>query len=165
MRAARHRAGLSLSALAEASGVGKGSLSELENGTRNPTLATLYALAGPLRVPLATLLADVAGAAVDDGGVRARLLESRPEAGAVREVYSLDLEPGADREALAHGSGVVEHLLVTAGSLLVGRLGQERTVTAGDWHRWESDAPHVYRSIDGASGVLTILTPDPGGVA
>ena len=55
LRAARQEHGLSLGALAEAAHVGKGSLSEIENGARNPTLGTLYALAGALGVPLATL--------------------------------------------------------------------------------------------------------------
>ena len=48
----RTERGLSLSALARAAGIGKGSLSELEAGQRNPTLDTLYAVAGPLGVPL-----------------------------------------------------------------------------------------------------------------
>ena len=61
LRAARHERGLSLAALADAAGIGKGSLSEIENGARNPTLSTLYALAGTLGVPLATLLADRTG--------------------------------------------------------------------------------------------------------
>ena len=62
LRTARRERGLSLGALAATAGIGKGSLSEIENGTRNPTLSTLYALAGTLGVPLATLLADRAGA-------------------------------------------------------------------------------------------------------
>ena len=48
VRALRTSAGLSLSALAAEAGIGKGSLSELESGRRNPTLDTLYALARPL---------------------------------------------------------------------------------------------------------------------
>ena len=38
VRATRRERGLSLGALAEAAHVGKGSLSEIENGVRNPTL-------------------------------------------------------------------------------------------------------------------------------
>jgi XRE family transcriptional regulator, regulator of sulfur utilization len=41
IRALRTERGLSLSALAAAAGIGKGSLSELETGHRNPTLDTL----------------------------------------------------------------------------------------------------------------------------
>ncbi|MCM2416499.1 helix-turn-helix transcriptional regulator [Streptomyces sp. RKAG290] len=44
LRALRQEQGLSLSELSRRSRVGKGTLSELESGQRNPTLETLYAL-------------------------------------------------------------------------------------------------------------------------
>jgi len=71
LRAARQERGLSLGALAEAARVGKGSLSEIENGVRNPTLGTLYALAGALGVPLAALIADRPGGRGASPGVHA----------------------------------------------------------------------------------------------
>lgn len=159
MRAVRLSRGLTLSALADAADIGKGSLSELENGVRNPTLATLYALAAPLQVPLATLLADTPGAVVTDDGVRVRLLDSGRSGEVVREVYALDLDPGAVRVAGSHGDGVVEHLLVTSGEIEVGRVGESVLVRAGEWHSWRSDGPHHYRAGgSGAGTVLTILT-------
>ncbi len=89
LRAERRERGLSVGALAEAAGVGKGSLSEIENGARNPTLSTLYALAGTLGVPLATLIADRAGARVTSPGVEARLLDVTHDGGQTVEVYRL----------------------------------------------------------------------------
>src|SRR6201994_2173964 len=71
VRAARRERGLSVGALAAAAQVGKGSLSEIENGARNPTMGTLYALAGALGVPLATLIADRPGARIASPGVEA----------------------------------------------------------------------------------------------
>ena len=44
LRALREERGISLSTLARLAGVGKATLSGLENGTRNPTLETLYAV-------------------------------------------------------------------------------------------------------------------------
>lgn len=162
IRALRAERGLSLSALAAAAGVGKGSLSEIEHGARNPTLATLYALAGALGVPLATLLAERPGSEVSSEGVRARLLDAHhlPDGTAV-EVYHLHLEPFADRTSPPHGPGVVEHLLVTAGRVRAGRRGAEAVVTVGDELRWVSDAEHSYRALDGApvDAVLVIRTP------
>ncbi|NMF27115.1 helix-turn-helix transcriptional regulator [Cellulosimicrobium aquatile] len=162
MRALRAERGLSLSALAAAAGVGKGSLSEIEHGARNPTLATLYVLAGALRVPLATLLAERPGSEVSSEGVRARLLDAHhlPDGTAV-EVYHLHLEPSADRTSPPHGPGVVEHLLVTSGRVRAGRRGAEAVVTVGDGLRWVSDAEHSYRALDGApvDAVLVIRTP------
>ena len=159
VRAERVARGLTLSALAQAADIGKGSLSELENGVRNPTLATLYALAAPLQVPLATLLTDTPGAEISGDGVRVRLLDTVRTGTSVREVYALDLDPDAVREAESHGAGVVEHLLVTAGELETGRTGEGRVLQTGQWHSFASDAPHHYRAGSaGASSILTILS-------
>jgi len=162
IRTLRAQRGLSLSALAALAGIGKGSLSEIEHGARNPTLATLYALAGALGVPLAVLLAERAGSQVASEGVTARLLDAHhlPDGTAV-EVYHLHLDPHADRTSPAHGPGVVENLLVTHGRLRAGRGGAEAAVGPGDELRWVSDVEHSYRALDGRSvdAVLVIRTP------
>jgi transcriptional regulator with XRE-family HTH domain len=131
LRAARQERGLSLGALAEAAHVGKGSLSEIENGARNPTLGTLYALAGALGVPLATLLAGRPGVRIASPGIEARLLDVSRDGNWSVEVYRLRLEPGITHSSPSHGPGVVEHLLVTAGQARVGRLGAEAEIGAG----------------------------------
>ena len=47
LRELRVERGMSLSELARRAGVGKGSLSEIESGRRNPTVETLYSICGP----------------------------------------------------------------------------------------------------------------------
>ena len=161
LRSARQERGLSLGALAEAAHVGKGSLSEIENGVRNPTLSTLYALAGTLGVPLATLLADRAGARISSPGIQARLLDVSRDDGAIVEVYRLRLDPGARHRSAAHGPGVTEHLLVTGGRARVGRFGQEMEIGPGETARWLSDAAHGYAAVgtDPVTSVLVIRSP------
>src|ERR1700684_2057395 len=161
LRAARRERGLSLGALAEAAGIGKGSLSEIENGARNPTLSTLYALAGTLGVPLATLLAERAGARISSPGIEARLLDVSRDDGAIVEVYRLRLAPGARHRSAAHGPGVTEHLLVTGGRARVGRLGQETEIGPGETGRWRSGAAHGYAAVgaDPVTSVLVIRSP------
>jgi transcriptional regulator with XRE-family HTH domain len=165
IRALRGDRALSLSALAAAAGIGKGSLSELESGNRNPTLATLYALAGPLRVPLADLLGDEPGTVVADDGVRTRLLDAtrRPD-GTTVEVYRLTLDAGARRSSPAHGPGVVEHLVGTDGTFRITRGDGELEVvevSCGQSAAWTSDVSHSYESIGAptAEGILVITTP------
>jgi transcriptional regulator with XRE-family HTH domain len=164
LRALRTEQGLSLSGLAAAAGIGKGSLSEIEQGSRNPTLATLYALAGALHVPLAVLLAERVGTQVSSEGVTARLLDAHhvPDRTAV-EVYHLHLDAGSRRTSPPHGPGVVEHLLVTDGRLRAGRVGAEAEIGVGDELRWVSDVEHSYQALGGLSvdAVLVIRTP-PG---
>ena len=161
VRAARRERGLSVGALAAAAQVGKGSLSEIENGTRNPTMSTLYALAGALGVPLATLIADQPGARVTAPGVVARLLDVSRGGGQTVEVYRLSLEPGVHYRSPAHGPGVVEHLLVTAGRARAGRPGEESEIGPGQAAQWVSDGPHSYAALGPGplESVLVIRSP------
>ena len=137
-------------------GVGKGSLSEIENGARNPTLGTLYALAGVLGVPLATLLDERADARVAAPGVEARLLDVSREDGHTVEVYRLRIEPGTVHQSVPHGPGVTEHLLVTAGRVRAGRPGEETEAGPGESVAWVSDVPHSYAAL-GPSPVESVL--------
>src|SRR5580658_121066 len=101
LRIARH---LSLSELARATGVGKATLSGIENGRANPTVETLAALAGALRASLGELLEEpplgemrvvrAAHAKLElDGGAPRRALETIP-AGAAVEAAELALAAG-----------------------------------------------------------------------
>lgn len=162
VRALRTDRGLTLSALARAAGIGKASLSELEQGRRNPTLATLYAVAGPLGVPLVALLGDTPGSVVTDPegpGLVARLLHVDRDGTTTTEVFWIELPPGGRRDSSAHATGAVEHVLVVRGSLLVTVDGVTTTLGPGEAHAWRADVPHGYAAgPDGAAGVDTIRT-------
>ncbi|MFD1826358.1 MULTISPECIES: helix-turn-helix domain-containing protein [Mumia] len=161
VRDLRVQRGLSQSALSRAAQIGKGSLSELEAGLRNPTIATLYALAGPLHVPLAALLDDAVGAEVSGDGLTAHLLDVRVRDGATVETYAMRFEPGTIRRSPAHGDGVVEHLVVTCGRLRLGPDDALQDVATGEHARFVADRPHAYEVVgdDQAEAVLVILTP------
>lgn len=60
LRTERIKAGKSLTELAEAAGISKGYLSELEKGTRNPSPHVLGRLARELRCEVADLMAKQA---------------------------------------------------------------------------------------------------------
>ncbi|MET3804268.1 transcriptional regulator with XRE-family HTH domain [Nakamurella sp. UYEF19] len=178
----RRASGMSLSELARRAGLGKGTLSELEAGHRNPTLETLYALTAPLGVGLATLI-DLGGSgagargAVSGDGVSAILLDVFSTAPAVfsevpavfseraghgaTEVYRLILEPGARRVSPAHGPGVREQLTGVSGEALVGRIGSEQRVVPGVTVSWTSDVEHSFAAVGevAAQGVLLITHP------
>lgn len=160
LRELRSERGLSLSALARAAGIGKGSLSELEAGLRNPTLETLYALALPLEVPLASLLGDTVGAEGSDDVLTARLLDVRHhEDGGTTEVYWLQIAAVGTRVSPPHGPSVTEHLYVVRGTVQAGPVGQERLIKQGRAHTWPSDTEHTYTATKGAAeAVLTIDT-------
>jgi transcriptional regulator with XRE-family HTH domain len=165
VRASRQHREMSVGALAQAAGVGKGSLSEIENGARNPTLGTLYAIADALEVPLAHLLDRRVGARIASPGMEARLLDVSTDEGRIVELYRLSFRPGAERRAGGHGAGVVEHLLVTAGRLRVGRLEDTHELRAGDCAEWISDVPHTYVALGSLPVEAVLVIRSPGSAA
>jgi transcriptional regulator with XRE-family HTH domain len=59
IRSHRKQRGLSQESLAEASGLSRNYISDIERGVRNPSLLALVAIARALRMPLRDLLADI----------------------------------------------------------------------------------------------------------
>ncbi|GAA1763701.1 XRE family transcriptional regulator [Nocardioides hankookensis] len=161
VRALRTERGISLSALAAAAGIGKGSLSELETGRRNPTLDTLYALAGPLGVPLASLVDFQDGSVVADEGFETVLLHTERTAEATSEVWLLRVGAGVTRSSPAHAAGVVEQLVVLAGACRVEYAAESVEVDAGGHAAWPADVPHRYTALGDAElrAVNVIRTP------
>ncbi|NEC68101.1 XRE family transcriptional regulator [Streptomyces sp. SID9727] len=162
LRALRHGMDVSLSELARRSGVGKGTLSELESGRRNPTLETLYALTTALGRPLSAVLSDPApdGAGVSGSAVTAVLIERYEDGEAVTDVFRVTIRAGAVQESEAHVPGTSESLMVLAGTAVVGRPDDLSTVGPGASARWRADVPHVYGAPDGdVQGILFVRCP------
>ncbi|UQX90018.1 XRE family transcriptional regulator [Jatrophihabitans telluris] len=165
IRQLRSARGWSLSHVAAAAGLGKATLSEIEAGRRNPTLETLYAIAAQLGVGLADLLREpgeqpptprVYGAAVS-----AVLIDVYDDPTVTTEIYRLTVTPGVQQVSPGHGAGVTEQLLVTAGQLRAGPLGDQVEVSAGQNAKWESSGEHGYLAIgeDPVEAVLIIRHP------
>ena len=117
----RNRAGLSLSGLAEAAGIAKSTLSQLEAREGNPSLETLWALATALGIPFAQLFEtsrpEVKLIRAEEGerlsgenaDISAVLLSSCPPH-LRRDLYRMRFEPGTARLAAAHPPGTAEHV-------------------------------------------------------
>lgn len=162
IRQARQDRGISLSALARDAGIGKATLSQLEAGDRNPTIETLYAICGPLGVPLSVLVGESGGAqAAAAGGMRTVLLDlrHRPD-GTTIEVFRLDFPAGARHTSPAHGRAVTEHLVVTAGAVRVRTAGSV-LVHAGESTTWVSSRRHSYAAVGGAAEAVLVITTPP----
>ncbi|MGP4005717.1 helix-turn-helix domain-containing protein [Streptomyces sp. 4N124] len=157
LRRLRQDGGLSLSELARRSGVGKGTLSELETGRRNPTLETLYALTTALEAPLSTV---VGAAPVQGAAVHAVLMDRVQDAAAVSEVYRIRIQSGAVQRSAAHVPGTEEHLLVFSGTARVGPASAPLEVGPGGHAQWAADVPHQYEAVGrDVEGVLVVRYP------
>ncbi|MGW7454323.1 helix-turn-helix domain-containing protein [Streptomyces sp. NPDC054787] len=147
VRELREVQGMSLSELARRSSIGKGTLSELESGRRNPTLETLYALTTALGVPLSAALLDLASPATISGdAVDAVLIERFEADDAVSETYRVRIRGGARQESAAHTAGTTEHLVVLAGTARAGTLSAPALIGPGMHGSWPADVPHLYEA-------------------
>lgn len=168
IRRLRTERGISLTDLARRAGLGKGTLSELETGQRNPTLETLYALTNPLGVGLASLLTSwqPAGHAhsvsVQGEAAGAYLLDviEDAETGSITEVYRLTVAAGPAYVSGSHGPDVKERLTLISGFASVGRIGRLQEIGPGQSAEWISDSEHSYQVLSGTVvGILLITHP------
>jgi transcriptional regulator with XRE-family HTH domain len=165
---------MSLATLASRADVAKATLTNLEQGRGNPTIETLWSLALGLGVAFSDLLEDrretttvvvraQQGARVrgsTPGGQLDLRLVDRIERGGLVEVFDLFLPARTEHLGSPHGSGVVERVLVHAGTITVGPAGDPITLGPGDYARYSGDGPHLYRSAaEDCHGVLLVGYP------
>jgi transcriptional regulator with XRE-family HTH domain len=168
LRRERERHGISLTELARRAGIAKSTLSQLEAGTGNPSVETLWALAVVLDVPFSRLVdppaAPVqvlrAGEGIAIQSERApfsgTLLAACPP-GARRDLHVIAGEPGPARAADSHIPGTTEHLIVTSGRWRAGPVGGEVELGVGDYVRFPGDRPHTYEALSpGCTAVLVM---------
>jgi transcriptional regulator with XRE-family HTH domain len=165
---------MSLATLATRADVAKATLTNLEQGRGNPTIETLWSLARGLGVAFSDLLEDrretttvvvraQQGARVrgsTPGGQLDLRLVDRVERGGLVEVFDLFLPARTEHLGSPHGSGVVERVLVHAGTITVGPVSDPITLGPGDYARYSGDGPHLYRSAaEDCHGVLLVGYP------
>lgn len=166
LRREREAASLSVSELARRAGVSKATVSQLENGSGNPSVETLWALGVGLGVPFAVLVdqqanaptliraADLAGVPSSAAAYAATLLSASPP-GARRDIYLLQAEPGNPRRSDPHHPGTTEHVILIAGRAQIGPAGEAIELGPGDYLSYAGDAPHIFEAlVPGTAAVL-----------
>src|SRR5258708_10928031 len=142
VRGRREQLGLTLRSLEARSGVSSSMISDIERGTKSPTISTLAALAEALTVPISAFVATTGSATRRLHVVRAseRLASIDPTSGARRDSLGPALE-GSNVELLryvvpphtvagtcpAHASGTIEHIHLAAGKLRI-MLGTDAVI-------------------------------------
>ncbi len=159
LRRERQRTGLSLTEVARRAGIAKSTLSQLESGTGNPSLETLWAICValaravlPAARPAASAHPGDQGARGPDGRRRAGRLPGhaahrRPAGGPARRIR-IAAEPGHARASQPHSPGVVEHVVISAGRALVGAADEVAELGPGDYICYPGDAPHVSEALE-----------------
>lgn len=125
----RTQAGLSITELAQKAGVSKGMLSQVEKGTTNPTINTIWKICTALDIPYTMLLdeakapqanlvhrADIEGQASDDGHFR--IYSYFPQSSKHKfELFQMELDPHSKYIALGHSQQSDEFLMILTGNL------------------------------------------------
>jgi transcriptional regulator with XRE-family HTH domain len=159
IRRERDRAGLSLTEVARRAGIAKSTLSQLESGSGNPSVETLWALGVALEVPFSKLV-DPPSTSVrviragegpathsERADYTATLLASCPPH-ARRDIYRIVAEPGEPRTSDPHNPGTVEHVVIGTGRALVGPPEDPVELGPGDYVTYPGDAPHIFKALE-----------------
>jgi transcriptional regulator with XRE-family HTH domain len=166
LRRERQRAGLSLTEVARRAGIAKSTLSQLESGSGNPSVETLWAICVALEVPFSRLL-DPPRPAVTviragegptffaaKASYLATLLSACPP-GARRDMFRVVAEPGPPKISDPHLPGTVEYVVICTGRALVGLVDSPVELGPGDYICYPADVAHTFQALEpGTEAVL-----------
>lgn len=167
LRELREGRDLSLGALAAQSGLGKGTLSELETGQRNPTIETLFAVTTALGVPISAALppgearSPEQPAIVVGDAIEAVLVDRFADVLATTELYRVTIPTGRSQRSAPHAPGVTEHWIVYAGVVELGPDDEQMRLGAGESASFAGDVPHRYRAHEGEDVKATLVVRYP----
>jgi transcriptional regulator with XRE-family HTH domain len=159
VRTLRKKLGLTVSDLANATGISSGMLSKIENGAISPSLASLQALSGALNVPLTSLFRGFEarrsasyvksgeGLSIERRGTRAghhyNLLGhiDKNSSGVMVEPYLITLTAESDIFPTFQHEGL-EFLHMLSGEVVYRHANLLYRMRAGDSLLFDADAPH-----------------------
>lgn len=165
LRKRRQALGWSLSRTAEATGVSKAMLGQIERQESSPTIATLWKLATGLACSFSSLLQPARQAEVTE--TLAPLMAQDPHMQVTTlfafnpatgmEAFEIVLSNQHTQQSAAHAQGVLEHIHVLSGELGVYEQGQWRQLAAGEQTVLAADAEHGYRDNTGHTRFIDII--------
>ncbi|HEX2176811.1 MAG TPA: XRE family transcriptional regulator [Nocardioidaceae bacterium] len=170
-RRARH---WTLDRLAEAAGMSRRMVVNVEQGVANPSVGTLLRLSDALGVGLPALVERPGsrrvkvtrrgdGAALWTGGSGGRgVLVAGTEPPDVLELWDWTLAPGEQHVSDAHTSGTQELLQVQEGTITVEVADQKVTLAVGDALAFPGDVEHSYANTGQQAVRFSLAVFEPG---
>ena len=141
LKGLRQERGWSLDKAAEATGVSKAMLGQIEREESSPTIATLWKIASGFQTSFSSFIEDVW---VD-------LNEPMYRKGQVQNFHPTDekirvLLPQCEHLSPPHKHGVIEHVIVVDGQIEVLVNGAWQLLCGGEGLRFNANQPHGYRN-------------------
>jgi transcriptional regulator with XRE-family HTH domain len=170
VRHLRTERGLTLTQVAQETGLNVGYLSQVETDKASPSLETLAAIADAFAVPITWLLVDDAPPPrlVRKSERPVQMMRDRArlevvDGGFARQLRIVEVtgQPG-DRSELMTDAGE-EHHLVLAGRIRLRQGSFEAVLEPGDYLLWDGCFPHEAEVIGDEPARVLIITPGPAG--
>jgi len=164
----RKQRGLSLDKVAEATGVSKGTLHQIERGDTQPTVTTVWKIATGLNLSLSSLLKDDEAAVsivsrkempdvTEDNG-KCKIYMLFPYDPETRiETFTITMDAGARYTSSPHNKGVSEYITVVSGAFELQVRDQVHSLHKGDAIRFAGNVTHSYINRSGEETILQVI--------
>lgn len=150
LKALRQERGWSLDRTAQETGVSKAMLGQIERGESSPTIATLWKIATGFQTAFSAFIEEGKSGQMQQlhpADEKIRVLNLFPFDPALHfEVFIIELFPGCEHHSPAHKAGVVEHIIVTQGTMEVLADGQWHTINTSEGFTFNAHQAHGYRN-------------------
>ncbi len=159
LKSLRQKQGWSLDKAAQATGVSKAMLGQIEREESSPTIATLWKIASGFQTSFSSFIEDVQSdfnkpiyrtgqtqnLHPDDEKIRVfPLFPFEPQLNF--EMFIIELLPTCKHLSPPHKHGVIEHVIVVEGRVEVLVNGIWQPLSAGEGLRFDANQPHGYRN-------------------
>ncbi len=173
VRHERQARGWTLDRLANAAGVSRRMVINVEQGAVNPSIGTLLRISDALGVGLPALVELPQpkrirvtrrghGAALWDSDLGGRgVLLAGTDPPDVVELWDFTLAPGDDYQSEPHAAGTMELVQVQRGTMVVTAGGETATLDAGDTAVFPGDVPHAYANPDRELARFSLVVFEP----
>ena len=172
IRRIRQEKNLSLDELSKLSGVSKSMLAQIERGSGNPSLSTLWKIANGMMVPFNTLVAqprspyeivrlsEIAPITEENTNLKNYVVFPGDESQRF-SIYYLEVQPGYGWESEMHMRGTIEFITVFSGELHLSIDKDVFLLKKGESIRFKADTPHSYYNVSQESLIFHNILFNP----